>query len=214
MLFELKEASEHAKYIAHAASEWFRTNKRTKLHKLVSNSSKSGHFEQKLSAIWNSYVGERALKPLSLAARVNSAHAANAELLSAIQHLRGVPKGFISEFHQQRGGKVSEFDDLISAIENMQKFADFFIRPLTRGRKQDPIIERAAHKIADLYSELAERPFSKTFTTANDERRTFQSDGPEFVRVILNLIDSEIELRHVDTALRSYQPNRNDGRLS
>jgi hypothetical protein len=210
MLFELPETAERVEHIAQAASEWFQANKRKKLHELISDSRNRGHFKQRLSTIWNSYIGERQLVALSLDNRIKSAHSASPELLAAIQHLRSIPRVFVAEFYQGGGRKIIEFDDLIFTLENMQKFADHFVRPLTRGRKQDPIIEKAAHKLADLYSDLAERPFVKTFTTDDDKRRKFQSDGPEFVRVVLNLIDNDIELRHVYTALRNYTSNSSD----
>ncbi|MBX4918351.1 hypothetical protein HJA76_01220 [Rhizobium bangladeshense] len=204
-LFDEEATREKARQVTKAAIEYFEVTKRKTLSQLLSSSPRREVFEERLATICHFYMIGRADEPLSLRAFVNAARLANTELLAAIQRLKDVPRFFVAEYQRRRGGEIGDFDGIVYKLEQMSKFAEYYNRRMTKEKVRKSPIEIAAHNLADLYSSLTELPFAKTLT-ADAKRRAFLYDGPEFVRVILNLIDSVVEFRHVDSALRSYKP--------
>ncbi|TCA97395.1 hypothetical protein E0H65_14080 [Rhizobium leguminosarum bv. viciae] len=164
---------------------------------------KRGEAVSALSKIWLDYQTERSLEPNALENRIKKARVASDNLETALKALKRVPKLTIAQFQGFKpNSSVGEFDQAMEVIVRMKWYADGFVRDLKSGRPSDEVITRTAHRLARLYSSLCDRPFPRSYSYISEKE--FASPGTEFVRRILNEIDSMVEPKEVATALKKF----------
>jgi hypothetical protein len=162
---------------------------------------------QCLAQIWADYFAEQSLKrALSVQARILNAREAQEHLDIAAEALRALPQQFLYDFFQPFRTRASEFESLLSQIEEMRSYARLRNHDLDGGTKEDRVVRATAHAVARLYGNLMEKRFPKTLTYSDPENpQEFIGPGAEFVRLILHHIDPLIDIAQVQTALRTFK---------
>lgn len=208
MLFLDENAEENGARLAKIGIEFledvFKSDRTGRVQRL---SEKIEMANRRFAQIWSDYFLERTLRrALSSEARVLNARKAYENLEVAIKALNAIPHQFLSDFFESYRERPLEFEVLKSEIEEMRMHAKFRDRKLEAGVREDPVVRSTVHAVANLYGDLMERRFPKTFTYADAETPAeFVSPGAEFVRLILYNIDSTIDISMIRTALRSFK---------
>ncbi|TBA03117.1 hypothetical protein [Rhizobium ruizarguesonis] len=166
-----------------------------------------------LSKVWLDYQTERFQEPSTMYNRIENARVARDKLDRALEALKEVPKTIVAEFQRfNNGTSFDEFAKAVEVVARIKQYADRLDQAHESGRPSDEVITRAAHRLARLYSSLCNKPFRRSYGYLSEKE--FASPGLEFVRKILNEIDSTVEPKEVATALKKFCQAENSSEIN
>lgn len=118
---------------------------------------------------------------------------------------RGLPQESYWEQYQELGGRLGHFESTLG------RCLEESIKPC--GRPVNTILKSTIKDLINLYEEFSGQPFTHTSHVGGKYNGNPQSDGGQFVEVVIKNIDVNITSSNVTSILAEHIRNRNRNNL-